>query len=176
VLGSVTVFTLAAAYASWPWWEYAFLSDDSPLSWLSSALLLANAVVALNLTLTGGLSAPVGSTLTAALTFLAIDEQFQVHERFKESRGGGTIGDLPTWLVGLGGIACVVVLRRTVASDAARNLLSVAVAVGLFAIWVDLGSPSQYLARCEEVVEVMAESLFLCGLLEQSSAHVQSGS
>jgi len=55
VLIAVTLFMAAAALADWPWWEFAFRSDLSPVSWLSGALLLANAAVALSLTLSGSL-------------------------------------------------------------------------------------------------------------------------
>jgi hypothetical protein len=56
---------IVAAYQEWPWWEYAFLSDNSPVAWLSSALLVANAAVALGLTLSGSLTRFIGYPLTA---------------------------------------------------------------------------------------------------------------
>jgi hypothetical protein len=45
VLTAVMLFMAAAALANWPWWEFAFHSDMSPVSWLSGALLLANTAV-----------------------------------------------------------------------------------------------------------------------------------
>jgi hypothetical protein len=35
VLTAVMLFMAAAALANWPWWEFAFHSDMSPVSWLS---------------------------------------------------------------------------------------------------------------------------------------------
>jgi hypothetical protein len=79
--------------------------------------------------------------------------------------GGGGAGDAPTWLVGIGGLTCLAVLMRIVKSRAARGLIAAAVALGIFALWVDLGTPPAVLARSEELYEVLAEGLFLCGLL-----------
>jgi hypothetical protein len=168
VLGAVAAFVAVSVFAEWPWWEYAFMSDESPVAWLSSALLVANAAVALNLALSRSLRPGPGYTLAAALAMLAVDEQFQLHERLKSSTGGGAAGNAPTWLVGIGGLACLAVLMRIVKSRAARVLIAAAVSVGIFALWVDLGTPPAVLARSEELYEVLAESLFLCGLLEIS--------
>jgi len=176
VLGAVGAFVAIGVVAEWPWWEYAFMSDESPVAWLSSALLVANAAVALNLALSKCLPAGPGYMLAAALAMLACDEQFQLHERLKSSPGGGTAGNAPTWLVGIGGLVCLAVLMRLVKSRAARVLIATAVSVGIFALWVDLGTPPAILARSEELYEVLAESLFLCGLLEISRSHVQSAS
>lgn len=171
VLGAAIAFMAVAAWQALPWWEYAFLSDDSAVSWLSSALLLANAAVALTLTLNRSLPSPLGSAVTVALAGLAIDEQFLLHEGFKESVAP-SIGNAPTMLVAAGGVGLLVLLNRTVKSRPAMALILAAVVVGLFAIWVDLGAPPAAIARLEEGFEVIAESLFLCGLLEVSRGQV----
>jgi len=46
IMGAIVAFMIAGALADWPWWEYAFRSDLSAVSWLSSALLPANSTVA----------------------------------------------------------------------------------------------------------------------------------
>jgi hypothetical protein len=46
--------------------------------------------------------------------------------------------------------------------------------IGLFALWVDVATSPAILARTEELFEVVAESVFLCGLLEQARTQVQS--
>jgi hypothetical protein len=176
VLGAVAAFVAISVSTEWPWWEYAFMSDNSPVAWLSSALLVANAAIALNLAVSRGLPAGPGYMLAAALAMLACDEQFQLHERLKFSIGGGAAGNAPAWLVGIGGLACLVVLMRIVTSRAARVLIATGVAIGIFALWVDLGTPPAMLARSEELYEVLAESVFLCGLLEISRSQVQSAS
>jgi hypothetical protein len=164
-----------AAWLSQPWWEYAFLSDDSAVSWLSSALLVANAAVALNLALTGALPFAVGSIIAASLAILSADEQFLLHERFKESVPPWA-GNAPTVLVGIGGIVVLVLLNRSVRAQPARWLFAASVALGVFALWVDLGSPPPTIARLEEAFEVVAEALFLSGLLEVARGQVQSAS
>lgn len=175
VVGAPVLFMAIAAWWSQPWWEYAFLSDDSAVSWLSSALLMANAAVAFNLALTGALPLAVGSVITASLAILSADEQFLLHERFKESVPPWA-GNTPTVLVGLGGVVVLVLLSRSVRSQPARWLIAASVALGVFALWVDLGSPPSTIARLEEGFEVVAEALFLSGLLEVSRAQVQSAS
>ena len=175
IVGFVVTVMGAAAWTSLPWWEYAFLSDDSAVSWLSSALLLANAAVALNLVLTGSLPRVLGSAIATALAAMSVDEHFVLHERFKQSVPLW-MGDGPTVLVGVGGIGVLILLNRSVKLLAARYLIGAAVAVGIFALWVDLGSPPPLMARLEESFEVLAEALFLSGLLEVSRTQVQSAS
>ena len=175
VVGGALLFMWAAAWTSQPWWEYAFVSDDSAVSWLSSVLLMANAAVALNLAVTGSLNPAFGGLMSLALAILSTDEQFLFHERFKQS-APAWIGNGPTVLVGLGGLGVVAVLIASCRSRAARVLVATAVAIGLFALWVDLGTPPPPVARLEEAFEVVAEALFLCGLLEISRTHVQSAS
>jgi hypothetical protein len=173
VLTAVTMFVAVAVVAEWPWWEYAFLSDDSALSWLSSALLVANAAVAMTMTMSRTLPAVGGALLTAALTLLALDEQFLLHERWQDLVAE-SLRFLPTLVVGAGGIAFLVRYHTAIKSTAARALIAAGVAIGLLALWVDLGSPPALMARTEEAYEVFAESLFLCGLLEESRAQVHS--
>ena len=175
ILGGVLAFMSLAAWTSQPWWEYAFISDDSAVSWLSSGLLMANAAVALNMTVTGSLPTALGGVLSLALAVLAADEQFLLHERFRQS-APVWIGHGPTVLVGVGGVGALVALTAFSRSRAARALIAAAVAVGIFALWIDLGAPPPSIARLEEAFEVVAEALFLSGLLEISRSHVQSAS
>lgn len=171
VIAAVISFMAIAAASAWPWWEFAFLSDDSPVSWLSSALLLANAAVAFSLALSRVLPRGYGYCLTAALTTLSLDEQFLLHERIQEAT---PLGNLTTWLVAIGGAAFVMLLWRASKSASARMLLASALAIGIFAIGVDLLLPATAVGRIEEAYEVLAESLFLCGLLEISRDQLQS--
>jgi hypothetical protein len=69
----------------------------------------------------------------------------------------------------------LVLFWRHLLTRMSRALVALAVIVGLFALWVDLGSPPVVVGRLEEGFEVIAESLFLCGLLELARVHVQSG-
>jgi hypothetical protein len=172
VLTAIAIFVVAAVVAEWPWWEYAFLSDRSAVSWLSSALLIANAAAALTLTVSRSLSVAWGALLTTSLTWLALDEQFLLHERWKEMTGPG-LGNVPIVMIGIGGVVFVTGVRGALDPSAWRLIVS-AVVIGLFALWVDIGNPPAALARTEELFEVIAESVFFCGLVEQARAHVQS--
>ena len=171
VLSAVVLFMAIATAAEWPWWEYAFLSDGSPVAWLSGALLAANAAVALNLTITRALPRGLGYVLSIAIALLALDEQFQLHERVKAYTSAG---DLPTFAVGVGGVVFAAALAKSIRSGAARGLIAGAILTGLFALWVDLGRPPATIARLEEAFEVIAEGLFLCGLIEVARSQVQS--
>jgi hypothetical protein len=165
---------VCAAWREWPFWEYAFISDGSAVAWLSSALLAANAAVALSVTLMRALPSALGGGLSAALAYLAIDEQFQLHERFKNRVGTSPLGEAPMVIVGAGAIVVLLLLWRRLPTRTARGLFVSAMSVGIFALWVDLGSPPVIVGQLEEGFEVLAESLFLSGLLELARTQVHS--
>jgi hypothetical protein len=163
-----------AAWHEWPWWEYAFISDGSAVAWLSSALLVANAAVALSLTLMRALPLITGGCLSAALALLAVDEQFQLHERFKNSAGTSRVSEAPMVMVAAGAVIGLVLLWRRLPTRTVRALFVSAVSLGIFALWVDVGSPPVIVGQLEEGFEVLSESMFLCGLLELARVQVQS--
>ena len=183
VVGGAAAFMAAAAWSYAPWWEYAFLSDDSPVSWLSSALLVASAAIAFDRALVGGTDRRRWGLLAVALVSMALDEQFLFHERFKDTVAGASgyrtdsaIANLPTLVLGCGALILLVTAIRQVSERPARRLLQAAVAVGLCALFVDLAPSPVALGRLEEAYEVLAESLFLSGLLEYRRGYVQSSS
>lgn len=59
------------------------MSDFSPAAWLSSAQLLAAAMLAFRLGIDGTLSRKLSAWLALALWVLALDEQFMLHEHWK---------------------------------------------------------------------------------------------
>jgi hypothetical protein len=134
---------------------------------------MANAAVAFVVTLIRALPAMSGGGLSATLAFLAIDEQFQLHEQFKATLGASRLRNAPTVLVGVGAVVLFVLFWRRLVTRTARVLFALAVIVGVFALWVDLGSPPLVVGRLEEGFEVIAESLFLCGLVEVARSHVR---
>jgi hypothetical protein len=183
VVGGAVAFMAAAGWSYQPWWEYAFLSDDSPVSWLSSALLVASAAIAFDRALTEGADRRRWGLLAVALMWMALDEQFMFHEWFKDTvaatsghRTVSAFANLPTLVLGLAGLILLVTAIRKVSERPARRLLQAAIAVGLFALFVDLAPSPVSLGRLEEAYEVLAESLFLCGLLELRRGYVQSSS
>lgn len=188
VLAGVALFIAISAWAYLPWWELAFRSDASPVSWLSSALLLACAALALQIGAQRRLGPALASWLAVAMLALALDEQFRFHEYWKYHCAEWTgwcgraaagridwLGDAPMMLVGLVGIATLAALRRAIQSAVVRGLMIAAVAVGVvLALGVHFGHaggvlPARY-GRFEEVFEVFAIALFLCALLEVPAA------
>lgn len=174
VVTAVVSVLILAIWMAWPLWDYALFSDDSPVSWLSSALLAANAAVALVAAFGTGASRPFGF-VAVALAAMATDEEFHLHERLQETHGEWLAAGFGVLLV-TGGLASVYALRRRVPSRVARTFFLVAVAAGATAVAVDLGAAGAGWAMTEELWEVAAETLWLCGLLEVCRVQVQSGS
>ncbi len=83
LLAAALAFMALSAWSYAPVWERAFRSDASPVSWLSSALLLTLAAMALRLMTDGGLPRMLGGWMAAAMFALALDEQFMFHELWK---------------------------------------------------------------------------------------------
>ena len=179
ILSSVTLFIAISAWAYMPWWELAFRSDASPVSWLSSALLFACAALVLKIGAQRGLTPALSSWLVVSMLAMALDEQFTFHEYWKYHCAEWTswcgrpseghidwLGDAPMALVGGGGIATLAVLYRAIDSPVVRGLMLAAVMVGVvLALGTHFGHASGLLpawfGRFEEVFEVFAVSLFL---------------
>lgn len=169
-----------------PLWERAFMSDNSPVAWLSSALLLANSVLTWRLTSDRLIGRHLGYIMALGLLYCALDEQFMLHERLKyqylpmwlsTSLGLQQIlSNLPLLLVGLGGALCVgIFIRQKWQGDRPACLLLLAAPViGFVAIAVDIWGQDWRIAPVEEGIEVMAESFFLAALL--AIGQVQSSS
>jgi len=171
-LAAVSLFMLVAAALYWPVPEAAFRSDNSPVSWLSSAQLWAIALLSLRLAADGSLPRSLGTWLSIAMVVLAFDEQFMLHEQWKygciqwlEACRYHWVTEIPTALVGVVGTATAVWLHRALDSRNARALIWSALAVGGLAIVVDLFQWPAFLTPAEEGLEVIAESLFAGALL-----------
>lgn len=172
---ALAFIAVAAALAA-PDWEAAFRSDESPVSWLSGVLLAANAALCARLGVEGRLPPWLALTAAPGLAWLAVDEQFLLHEHWKYGcadwlavcrdafAGHAGIRELPTVLVGVIGLPVVIGLGRCLPGPAAR-LLALAWVIGAFALGVDLVQPAGILGTLEEAWEVLAESLFLGALL-----------
>lgn len=184
------VFALAFMALSYvlsqPLWERAFMSDNSPVAWLSSALLLAGGVLAWRLTRDRLINRHLGYIMALGLLYCALDEQFMLHEHLKyeylpvwlpnHSGVRQTLSDLPLAFVGLGGVFCIgVLVRQKWQGDRPACLLLLAsLGIGFVAIAVDLFGQDWRIAPIEEGIEVLAESFFLAALL--AVRQVQSSS
>ena len=66
-MGAAVFLMAVFAYMRWPLWQQSFMSDFSPAAWLSSAQLLAAAMLAFRLGVDGTLSRNLSAWLTLAL-------------------------------------------------------------------------------------------------------------
>ncbi|ALT79999.1 hypothetical protein [Paucibacter sp. KCTC 42545] len=165
-------FMLLSAWLAYPAWERAFRSDASPVSWLSSALLLTLSVLSVRLLADGGLPRWLGIWLTLSMLVLALDEQFMLHELWKyrchELSAWCEIAwvrELPMRMVGLTGAITVALMLRALPRRLTRGLLLAGITCGLWAIAVDQWPMPYPIAELEEAFEVLAESLVLAALL-----------
>jgi len=166
----------AASYA--PLWERAFRSDASPVSWLSSALLLTLAGMSLRLMADGGLPRALGTWVAAAMFLLALDEQFMWHELWKYRCHEwtalcrfDTMRELPMLAVAGVGTLTIAILHRTMGAGLSRTLLWAGLAVGLWAITVDQVAMPWPIAELEEGFEVLAEALVLAAFISLPPWH-----
>lgn len=171
-LPSVVLFMSVAAAVNWPLPELAFRSDNSPVSWLSSAQLWALAVICVRLTGERALPFLQGLWLAFAMTVMAFDEQFMFHEQWKFGCEGwfeicrfSWVRDLPVLMVCLGGVATALWLHMTLWNRRARMQLWAAIGIGVVALSMDLHHVAAELAAYEEGFEVLAEAVFLSFLL-----------
>ncbi len=172
VVAATCTFMLLSAWVFYPGWERAFRSDASPVSWLSSALLLTLAVLPLRLLADGALPRWLGGWLALAMFVLALDEQFMLHELWKYRCHELTalctmawVRELPMLLVALVGAATAVWMHHALPLRLTRALLWAGISIGIGAIFVDQVSMPYPIAELEEAFEVLAESLVLAALL-----------
>lgn len=168
----VLLFMATAAALYWPMPELGFRSDNSPVSWLSSAQLWALAVIAGRLLLERALPFPLGLFLVLAMVAMAFDEQFMFHEQWKygcsdwfELCRYSWARDAPMAMVGIGGVAATVWLHRTISPGLGRLQLWAGIGLGLLALSMDLFGLLRAMAAYEEALEVLAEACFLSCLL-----------
>lgn len=169
----VLLFSAASAWRAMPLWEAAFRSDSSPVSWLSSALLLANSAIAVRLGLDRALPARLAAWLALAIFVLAMDEQFMLHEYWQYScqqyfelcRSMPWVRKIPIPMVGVVGILTALWLNNHLPTGRTRACLWSALSVGVWAIVVDQVEMPEMIAVFEEGFEVLSEAIFLGVLL-----------
>ncbi len=172
VLAAALGFLAISAWSFAPVWERAFRSDASPVSWLSSALLLTLAAMSLRLMADGGLPKGLGGWMAAAMFLLALDEQFMFHELWKYRCHEWTVlcrfetvREAPMLAVGGVGTLTVWALHRAMGSRLSRRLLWAGLVTGLWAITVDQVAMPYPIAELEEGFEVLAEALVLAAFM-----------
>lgn len=172
VVAATLVFMAVSAWSFAPVWERAFRSDASPVSWLSSALLLTLAAMSLRLMADGGLPRALGGWMALAMFVLALDEQFMWHELWKYRCEEwtalcrfDTVREAPMLAVAGVGVLTVAALHGAMRSQLSRALLWAGLGVGLWAITVDQVAMPYPIAELEEGFEVVAEALVLAAFV-----------
>jgi hypothetical protein len=179
----ITAFVVAVAVAAGPYAVQELMREKSPIAWLSSMLLVASSAAALVLAMRSLGNGLGFGTLAAALAAAAMDERFMFHERLKhqllahafdyDQEAMGHWGDAPMALVPLFGAWLIWRLRGELRGRVCRGLLVAALAAGAIAVSLDIATIEPHAQAVEEVLEVVAETLFLMALLarvEVSSA------
>lgn len=172
LVAAACIFMGTCAWLADPLWERAFRSDNSPISWLSSAQLWGLSLISLRLGTDRSLPRADALWLCAAMAGLAMDEQFMLHEQWKYGCQDWTglcrhawARELPMLVVAGCGLATMLWLHRRLGPGLPRRLLWAAVGIGVWAIALDqLPMPAE-IAVFEEGFEVLAETLFLGTLL-----------
>lgn len=185
LLTAVLGFLLISVWMYAPQWERAFRSDGSPVSWLSSALLLALSITALRMVGDRALPRRLGAWLALAFFVLALDEQFMLHELWKfrcqewtDACRWAPVREAPMLAVAMVGLFTMAWLHHALWHNGTRALLWAGLTLGWLAIgvdqwpevqarWPSLPELPSLLATLEEGLEVMAEALVLGALLRQ---------
>ena len=171
-LAGAAIFMIVSAFLYWPAPEVAFRTDDSPVSWLSSAQLWAMAVLVLRLAQEKTLPRLLGVWLFAAMMEMAFDEQFMLHEHWKyncldwfDACHIGWVKELPMLLVAVFGLLTAIWLYRSMVSRWQHVQLWLAVGIGLFSLVLRSTQQPIDLLPYKAALLVVAEALFMGMLL-----------
>jgi hypothetical protein len=172
---TAVVWPLLLAGARWPrWWEW-IASEQTPMTWLQSVVLVVagclSALVALVLRHTGATGRDRWSwwLFAAGFAALALDERFAVHERVRDGYLAPrdisvpflpwvAPGDFLVMTIALAGLAALPLVWSAVRPDrAARTALLVAVGLGLLAVGVDSVDPATWTVQGERLQQTLEE-------------------
>lgn len=171
------------AAVRWPRWWTWIASEDTPMTWLQSVVLvLAAAGCALLVLVLRLAAARAGDIrawvlLSAGFAALAFDERFSVHERVRDGilAPRGIRIPLLTWVapgdflllcVALVGLAALPIVWRAVRVDVgARTALAVGVALAAVAVSLDSIDPSTWSEGAERVQQSLEEVVELASAL-----------
>ena len=156
----------ALAAARWPRWWTWIASEQTPMTWLQSVVLVlcaaAAVLVAHALRLTGGARRRTWLLLAAGFGALAVDERFALHERVRDgvlAPRGVTVplpwvapGDFLVLGIGVAGLLALPLVWRAVRDDpASRTALLLGVGLAVVAVGLDSVDPSTWTVQAERV-------------------------
>lgn len=174
------------AYQYWPDIQLAYATEEAPLAWVQSSLLVGCAITsALHACMPKRSPTDwVWPYLAIALVLAALDERFMYHEAIQAWLRYEVLGDKPwaaratsaiTLAYALAGLVMLTKLKQAMSAIAYR-WLSAAVVTGIIAVAMDLAFNDLSLQIIEELLEATAECLFLCGLFTEARTRVQASS
>lgn len=179
---AVFLFVVVSAWLAWPLPEAAFRSDNSPVSWLSSAQLWALFALAIRLSAERTLPVSLGLWLSIAMAGMAFDEQFMLHEQWKFGCADWVVicrhtwgTELPMLLVGALGLLTAVWLHCVLPRGLAKVQMWAAICTGLFALSLDLSGVPSSLVAYEEGFEVVAEAILVGVFLGLCTRDIKHG-
>lgn len=166
---------LALAAARWPSYWLWIASEQTPMTWLQSVVLVLAAATGLLVAVLLRLHQAARRDrlpwlgLAAGFAGLALDERFAVHERIRDGvlapRGVSVPflpwvapGDFLVLLLGIAGLAFLPVVLRALAPDAAARRLFVAgTLLAMVAVGVDSIDPSTWSLSAERLQQSLEE-------------------
>lgn len=162
----------------WPNLQLAYATEEAPLAWLQSSLIFGCAITcALRATLPRRSSRDswLWSAMALALVVAALDERFMLHEAIQDWLRYDVLNDVPwaaravgavTLVYALASVAVLITLKKA-ALTPAFHWIKLAASVGFAAVTLDIAFNSLGWQTIEELLEVSAESLMLCGLFTE---------
>jgi hypothetical protein len=168
----------------WPDLQLAYATEDAPLAWLQSSLIWGCAITcALRATLPQRTARDgwLWPTLALALVIAALDERFMLHEAIQDWLRYDVLDDVPwaaravgavTLGYGLAGVSVLLALKKNALAPA-FHWIRLAVSVGFAAVALDIAFNDLGWQTLEELLEVSAESLMLCGLFTEARLTAQ---
>lgn len=164
-------YIIVSLLLHFPWPERAFIGESSPITWLSSTLLVISATFAMVIHLYGK-ETYIWWIIATGNLVMAMDETFMWHERIKESilfnifdgdiDAMGFSGELVILLYGLSGVIVFYFLFRKVHIKFLRGILLGVVSSGLCAITLDVSGANPVMEEC---LEILTETGFVVFLL-----------
>ena len=175
---TVLAIFVAIVALYWPWVEQAIAVEEAPVAWLQSSMLWSAATLSLLLSFADRDRARGWALAAVGLLAAALDERFMGHERIKDwmlfrfyagdVSSMGHAGDLPMLVYVVGGAALLAWLRSGAPRFFGMRWLIAAVCVGTAGVALDIASTELRIQVIEEGCELIAETLFVCGLLRHA--------
>jgi hypothetical protein len=162
----------------WPGLARALGLQEAPIDWLQSSLLCAGAAICVLLGVFEPSRSRGWNVVALALLAAALDQRFGIHQRLRDAidfgllgrdpAAPGRTGHLPMLAYSAAGLLLLAWLRRGPAPFTAMRWIVAAVVVGAASIGLDIASTDLAVQAVEESLELLAETLFVCGVLRHA--------